>query len=135
MIKEGDYWSFRLDLRHLHDLALLANSEGGIEWHQLCDALADRAGRQSLIVQGLALEDLFGIAMPPELRADRAAQLKHAFRLVGSTGGRAAALVRLSGNFARGLHNLTHQYVWHGYRRFARQIYRRLSARGAGSRL
>jgi hypothetical protein len=135
MIKEGDYWSFRLDLRHLYDLALLARSDEGIAWRDLWDVLDDRAGRQALVLQCRALEDLFGIVIPPELRAGRAAELKHAMRLIGSTGGRRAALVRLTGNVSRGFHNLTHQYVWHGYRRFFRHIRRRLTARGAGSRL
>jgi hypothetical protein len=134
MIKEGDYWTFRINLRHLHDLAALARS-GGIDWQRLGASLSAPVGRNALLVQAKALEDLYGIAMPPDLRAGRSARLRHMARLVCAGRGRAAALVRLAGNVSRGLHLLVEGFIWRGGRTFGRKVHHRLMSRGTGSRI
>jgi len=135
MIKEGDYWTFRINLRHLHDLAALARSGDGIDWQRLGASLSDPVGRNALLVQAKALEDLYGIAIPPDLRAGRSARLRHVARLVCAGRGRAAALVRLAGNVSRGLHHLGEGFIWRGGRTFGRKVHHRLMSRGSGSRI
>jgi len=135
MIKEGDYWTFRIDLRHLHDLADLARSGEGIDWQRLGALLSDPFGRKALVVEARALEDLFGIVIPPDLRPGRPAELRHVARLVCAGRGPAASVVRLVGKVSRGVHHLAEGYEWRGGRRFGQQVYHRLASRGAGSRV
>jgi hypothetical protein len=135
MIKEGDYWSLRIDLRHLHDLAGLARPGGGLDWQCLAAMLPDPVGRKALVMQARALEDLFGISIPPDLRPRRAAELRHVARLACAGRGPVASVVRLAGTVSRGIHHLADGYVWRGGRKFGRQVYRRLASRGIGSRV
>ena len=135
MIKEGDYWTFRIDLRHLQDLAELAHSREGIDWRQLCAALSDRRARDALVVQARALEDLFGIEIPSDLRAGRLAECRHVARLVCASRGRAASVLRLTGNVSRGVRRMAEGYEWRGSWTFTQQVYRRLASPGAGSRV
>lgn len=135
MIKEGDYWSFRLDLRHLQDLAALAGPVGGIDWQQLCGFLPAGTARQALVVQARALQDLFGVEIPPGLRPGRQAELRHVARLLCASRGRSASLLRLIGNLSLGLHRLFEGCQWPGGWSFTQQVYRRLACRGAGPRI
>ncbi len=61
--KEGDYWRARIDLRHLHDLAQLAESED-VDWTSMRAAMPDQRSRNALDAQLLALHDLFGVRIP-----------------------------------------------------------------------
>ena len=135
MIKEGDYWTFRIDLRHLHDLAGLARSREGIDWQHLCAVLADRRARAALVVQARALEDLFGVVIPHDLRPGRQEECRHIARLVCASGGPAASVLRLTGNLSRGVHQISDGYSWRGGRQLTRQVYKRLASRGTGSRV
>ncbi len=135
MIKERDYWSFRIDLRHLHDLAELARSSEGIDWQQLRALLPAGIGRKSLIVQARALEDLFGVPIPADLRPSWRGELRHATRLLCAGRGPAASVARLMGNLSRGVNELAEGHVWRGGWNFSQKVYRRLAARGTGSRI
>ena len=135
MIKERDYWSFRIDLRHLHDLSGLARSGQGIDWHRLRALLSDRTARGALIVQARALEDLFDVHIPPDLRPDWRAELRHRARLMGASRGPHASAARLLGNLSRGIHEMSEGYAWGGGWVFSQKVYRRLAARGTGSRV
>ena len=135
MIKEGDYWTFRINLRHLHDLAGLACSSEGIDWRRLGALLSDPVGRNALNVQALALQDLYGIELRPDLHPGRAARLRHVARLICAGRGRAASMVRLAGNVSRGLHHLSEGFEWQGGRKFSRKVHHRLTSRGTGSRI
>jgi hypothetical protein len=117
MIKEGDYWRWRMRLRHLHDLAELATSAEGIDWHQIAATMSDRIGRGALEMQATALHDLFGIPIPPELRGGLA-RLLHMGRVFAADGGVIGASVQMAGNLRWGLHKLTtaHSYKWQGGR-------------------
>lgn len=134
MIKEADYWSMRIDLRHLHDLASLARSSEGIDWRQLSGALADRPARAALIVQAAALEDLFDVEIPPHLRPVWSARLKHVARLLRASGGLFGSVARLVGDVSQGLQRME-GHDWKGGANFSRQVYRRLTAPSKGSRL
>ena len=99
MIKEGDYWRLRIDLRHLHDLANIAKTPPGLDWERLKQALSSGEGRGALELQALALSDLYGIEVPADLISGSAVKLKHALRL-------AATESTLSGRASRGIGNL-----------------------------
>jgi hypothetical protein len=135
MIKEGDYWSFRIDLRHLHDLAELARSPEGVDWRQLCDVLSDKSARGALIVQSRALQDLYAIDPPPALRAGWREEWRHIARLICAGRGPAASMLRLTGNLSRGVRQIAQGYEWRGGRKLAHQVYRRLTYGAAGSRV
>jgi len=135
MIKEGDYWTFRIDLRHLHDLAGLARSREGIDWQHLRAALSDRHAREALALQARALEDLFAVAIPDDLRPGRNAQWRHSARLACASRSPAAPVLRLTGNLSHGVHRLARGYTWRGSRNLTRQICKRLASPATGSRL
>lgn len=136
MIKEGDYWSLSTELRHLQDLAELARSNQGIDWQRLSVVLSTRASRGALVAQAAALEDLFGVQIPPDLRPGRIAKLKHVVRLVrASNRGISGPVARLIGEMSRGLHRMKEGYTWRGGWNFTRQVYRRLTSSGESSRL
>ena len=99
MIKEGDYWRLRIDLRHLHDLANIAKAPGGLDWDRLKRALSSGEGRGALQLQAIALSNLYGIRVPADLISGPAVRVKHALRL-------AATEQNLSGRAARGVGNL-----------------------------
>ena len=135
MIKEGDYWSFRIDVRHLHDLATLARSGGGLDWQQLCASLPVGAARQALMVQARALEDLFGVQIPPSMRPSRRADLRHMARMLCTSRGRSASVVRLIGNLSLGVQRFREGSEWLGGWKFTQQVYNRLAGRSAGPRI
>ncbi len=135
MIKEGDYWRLKLDLRHLHDLAELANLDEGVDWHRISAVLADRTGRRALQVQAAALQGLFDVPIPSDLGAKGMTRLKHLARLIAATPGAAGALARMAGNLAWGLDRCTRTYTWRGTWDFSRRAYRVLVAPSKGSRL
>jgi hypothetical protein len=135
MIKDGDHWSFRIDLRHLHDLAELARSDEGIDWHWLSMALANDVARQALIGQARALEDLFGVPIPDHLRGGRGAELRHLARLVCASRGLSASTVRFGGNILRAVHQNSQGYNWRGASRFRRQVVRRFAQSDRGSKV
>ncbi|MER8589106.1 hypothetical protein NKH19_28545 [Mesorhizobium sp. M1338] len=59
LFKKGDYWRGRIDLRRLHDLARLAESED-VDWTALQASMADQGARNALDTQLLALQHFFG---------------------------------------------------------------------------
>lgn len=135
MIKEGDYWRLGVDLRHLHDLAELAGSGEGVDWHQVHAVMSDRDGRGALAVQALALRDLFGIAVPSELCGGGMAGLRHLGRLIAGTRGLNGALARTIGRLTWGADRFAKSYTWHGGWDLSRRVYRVLTAPTKGSRL
>ena len=135
MIKEGDHWTFRIDLRHLHDLAALARSNDGIDWHRLAAVMSSDPGRRALIGQAIALQDLFGVPVPNFLRGGRKAQLRHKVRLVAAGRGPSASAVRLVGNVLRTLHQIREGYTWRGADKFRLQLLKRFASRNRGSRV
>ena len=135
MIKEGDYRRLRLDLRHLHDLAELAGSSEGVDWRQIGIVLSDRDARGALKLQAMALRDLFGIPVPPDLCGDSMTRLKHRARTIATSRSAAGACVRLVGNLAWGLDRFATIYTWRGARDLSKRTYRVLVSPTKGSRL
>jgi hypothetical protein len=103
LIKEGDYWRGRIDLRHLHDLAELARTEQDMDWRRLRDIMPDQLGRNVVETQLLTLHALFGTAIPPDLRRRGIVRLQHQRRMFSARHPLAGAPLRLGGNLAWGL--------------------------------
>ncbi|MFC7536948.1 nucleotidyltransferase family protein [Sphingomonas sp. GCM10030256] len=102
MIKEGDYWRLRLDLRHLHDLAELASRPDGVDWLRLTDMMPDKVGRRAVAMQAAALRDLYAIEIPADLGLANGALVRHRFRKMATTLGTGGAMARLAGNLSWG---------------------------------
>ena len=134
MIKDGDYWSLRLELRHLRELANLASSPGGIHWEQLRMLMSDKIGRKALILQAKALEELFDVEIPGDLRAGPVVTFRHFCRLCSASPGPTGSAARLVGNISRGLNRLGASFSWKSAWRIPQKAYRRITFAGKGSR-
>lgn len=97
LIKEGDYVRGRLDLRHLHDLAVLS-TEVGVDWATLRAALPDRMTCNALDVQLLALHDLFGVDVPVQGLGRASVRFHHWRRTFSARHKVAGAPLRVIGN-------------------------------------
>jgi len=133
MIKEGDYWRFRINLRHLRDLVDLSTSREGIDWDAIAGVLRDRAGRGALEMQLNALHDLFGVNTSPERRGGAAAILRHAGRMAAVDDGLVSAPIRLLGRVLWGVRRFTDSYSRRGARDFAGRVRRNLVEPTKGS--
>ena len=80
-ILEGDYLRGRLDLRHLHDLAMLAGTASGIDWRRLVSMMPTRSARNALETQAVTLSRLFGVSVPASLLGRLVPRLQHRRRL------------------------------------------------------
>lgn len=127
LLKEGDYWRGRIDLRHMHDLAIL--SRNGVDWAAVRRAVADRRARNALETQLLALERLFAVAIPEEQGVRSAVvRLQHWRRMFCARHPVVAAPLRLGSAFAWGLRRLwlAEQRFRDGPRTIVRRIARTL---------
>jgi len=102
MLKEGDYWRGRIDLRHLHDLAQLAGAIEGIDWQCLRASMPRDPGRNALETQLLALQQLFGIIIPPPESRRTMAHLQHWRRMIEARHPIVGMPLRLAGNLIWG---------------------------------
>ena len=104
LLKEGDYWRGRIDLRHLHDLARLAEDEG-VDWAAM---RAGSAGtmRNAIDTQLLTLATLFGTAVPPEGTERALVRFQHGRRLLAARSGAIGPPLRLAGLLAWLVHRL-----------------------------
>ena len=107
LLKEGDYWRGRIDLRHLHDLARLAESND-VDWAALQASMSDRSARNALDTQLLALHHFFGTRIPAKCAQRPMVRFQHWRRIFTATHPIIGAPLRLAGNL-----------MW-GARRFSR---------------
>lgn len=135
MIKEGDYWRLRIDLRHLHDLAELARAPEGVDWRRLRDALSSEPARAALELQAIALADLYRVSVPGDLIRGLLTRLRHSARLATATQGLAGYLSRAAGNLSWGLHRLRDDYSWEGAGKLMRRARGVFLMPAKGSRL
>ncbi|MDX8520147.1 nucleotidyltransferase family protein [Mesorhizobium dulcispinae] len=119
LLKEGDYWRGRIDLRHLHDLAQLAESDD-VDWRALQASMSDRSARNALDTQLLALHHFFGTRIPARCARRPIVRFQHWRRVFTATHPIIGAPLRLAGNL-----------IW-GTRRF---LSADCSARGGSSDL
>jgi hypothetical protein len=137
LIKEGDYWRGRIDLRHLHDLAELAGTDEGIDWRSLRAAMPDQAGRNALDTQLLTLHYLFGVSVPSEAKHRRVIRFHHWRRVFAARHPVAGMPLRLLGNLAWGARRLltTDDLVRRGATDLARRATSTLLESRAGPKL
>lgn len=102
MLKEGDYWRGRIDLRHLHDLALLAGTGEGIDCSYLRQVMPCNPERNALETQLLTLHALFGVRIPGLDRPLSMVQLQFWRRMLVATHPAAGPPLRLAGNLLWG---------------------------------
>jgi hypothetical protein len=107
LLKEGDYWRGRIDLRHLHDLAKLAESDG-VDWTAVRASASDRTARNAVDTQLLALQHFFGIELPAECSRSLLVRLQHWRRIFTATHPVAGGPLRLAGHLAWGARRLLH---------------------------
>ena len=107
LIKEGDYWRGRIDLRHLHDLARLAESDD-VNWSELRASISDRSARNALDTQLLALQHFFGTRIPAECTQRPIIRFQHWRRIFTATHPIIGAPLRLAGNLVWGAWRVLH---------------------------
>ena len=105
LLKEGDYWRGRVDFRHLHDLALLAQQHE-LDWAAMRSSLPDQTARNAFDTQLLALRYFFGVSVPPEHLRRWLVQLQHWRRVLTVSHPIICIPLRLAGNVAWGLSRL-----------------------------
>ncbi|MFN3511763.1 MAG: nucleotidyltransferase family protein [Phenylobacterium sp.] len=81
LFHDGDFWRGAFDLRHLHDVAVLAGRPEGVDWEALHDLAGTRLARHAVAAQLLAARRLFGARIPAERVETPRARLQHARRL------------------------------------------------------
>lgn len=137
LIKEGDYWRGRIDLRHLHDLAELARTEEHVDWSCLRDGMQDRTGRNAIDTQLWTLHVLFGAEIPPAILGRRMIRLQHWRRMFTARHPVAGAPFRLAGNLAWGMQRIGSlgSLAECGTAAFARRVHRTLVESRDGAKL
>ena len=105
LLKEGDYWRGRIDLRHLHDLAQLAETEG-VDWKALRASLPDQTARNAIDTQLLALQQFFEIKISAESAHSPVVRFQHWRRVFTAKHPVVGAPLRLAGNLAWGARRL-----------------------------
>jgi hypothetical protein len=103
MIKEGDYWRGRIDLRHLHDLGELAKEDAGIDWVYLWEIMPDPFGRNVVETQVLTMHRLFGTDIPPTFGRRGVVRVQHWRRIFTAIHPVIGMPLRIAGNLAWGL--------------------------------
>ena len=101
LLKEGDYWRGRIDLRHLHDLAQLAESDD-MDWTALRAAMSDRGACNALDTQLLALHQFFGTRIPTSCAPRPMVRFQHWRRVFTARHPFLGAPLRLAANLAWG---------------------------------
>ncbi|KSV85771.1 nucleotidyltransferase family protein [Sinorhizobium sp. GL28] len=106
LLKEGDYCRGRIDLRHMYDLAQLAESEP-LDWAGLRATVVDKSVRNAVDTQLLALYRFFGTNIPRECGQRPTIRFQHWRRVFASRHPILGAPLRLAGNLVWGARRLS----------------------------
>ncbi|MER8464779.1 nucleotidyltransferase family protein [Mesorhizobium sp. M1396] len=109
LLKEGDYWRGRIDLRHLHDLARLAESDD-VDWTSLQRSISDGTARNAIDTQLLAMHHFFGTRIPAKCAQRRMVRFQHWRRIFTATHPVVGAPLRLAGNLMWGTWRFSRVY-------------------------
>lgn len=109
LLKEGDYWRGRIDLRHLYDLARLAESDD-VDWTALQASMSDRSARNALDTQLLALHHFFGTRIPAKCGQRPMIRFQHWRRIFTAIHPVIGAPLRLTGNLMWGTWRFSRAY-------------------------
>lgn len=101
LLKEGDYWRGRIDLRHMHDLAQLTESDD-VDWAALRISMREKSARNALDTQLLTMHHFFGTRIPAECGEHAMARLQHWRRVFTARHPIWGAPMRLAGNLIWG---------------------------------
>lgn len=99
LVKEGDYWRGRIDLRHLYDLVRLHELEG-VDWERVRAAAPGRIARDAVDTQLLALRHFFDVPVPATCSGNLLARAQHWRRVFSATHPVAGAPLRAAGHLA-----------------------------------
>lgn len=78
---DGDYWRGGFDLRHLHDIALLAQRPEGVDWDHLLRLCGTRLTRHAAATELLAARRLMWAAVPRSVTDSPMVRFQHARRM------------------------------------------------------
>jgi len=81
-LHDGDYWTGRIELRHLLDMAALAEAPEGIDWERLERLLPGRLARNALETQLVTMKTLIGAPVPSRLSSGLWPRLQHQRRML-----------------------------------------------------
>lgn len=111
LLKEGDYLRGRIDLRHLYDLALLAETDH-VDWGAMRASMPDQLARNALDTQLVTLHRLFGTEVPQECMQRPIIGFHHWRRVFTARHAVIGAPLRLAANLAWGTSRLRHSRRW-----------------------
>jgi hypothetical protein len=136
LLKEGDYWRGRIDLRHLHDLAQLAKTED-VQWATLRASMPNQLARDALDTQLLALQHFFEIGVPTECGLRPMIRFQHWRRVVAAEHPVAGGPLRLAGSLVWGALRLStpEGRAWRGLPDLSGRIIRTLLGRDIRSKI
>lgn len=78
---DGDYWRGGFDLRHLHDIALLASRREGVDWNHLLRLCGTKLTHNAAATELLAARRLMGAAVPRAVTDSPMVGFQHARRM------------------------------------------------------
>jgi hypothetical protein len=106
MLKEGDYWRGRMDLRHMYDLAQLSE-DGQVDWTVFRASLSDKSVGNAVDTQLLSLNRFFGTPVPADCLERPLLRFQHWRRSFASRHPLLGAPLRLAGNLFWGAKRLS----------------------------
>jgi hypothetical protein len=130
LLKEGDYWRGRIDLRHLHDLSRLAVTDR-VDWSQVREMVPVGTVRNAVDTQLLAARHFFGIDVPAACWNSRLVRVQHWRRVFTATRPLVGSPMRAAGNVAWGTRRLlaVSDIIRAGPKHFSRRLVRALRDR------
>lgn len=81
-LHDGDYWTGRIELRHLLDMASLTSAPEGIDWDLLVSLLPGKLAKNALETQLVTMHKLVDGPVPSRMRSRLWPRLQHQRRML-----------------------------------------------------